>query len=650
MNPVEEVRSRLDIVDVVSKFVELKRAGRNYKALCPFHAEKTPSFVVFPDTQTWRCFGACSEGGDVYSFMMKKNGWDFGETLRSLAEQTGVELRPRTPEQLQRQEENAKLFDVLNAASLYYANLLRNAPEAEAARSYVAQRGLKAETVELFQVGYSLDQWDSARKYLKSKGFDDDDLLAVGLIVEHDSGRRYDRFRDRLMIPIRDLRGRVLGFGARALAVDATPKYINSPQTDLFDKSTLLYGLDLAKKGIREMGQAIIVEGYMDVMQGHQAGYSNVVAQMGTALTEYQLRQLKRYTGRLTLALDADAAGQSATMRGLDIARQTLDRQVEIVFDPRGLVRHESRLQADIRIATLPEGYDPDKLIKEEPAAWDQLVAGAKPVVEFIIDTITAEVDPNDAKAKSAAVARSAPIIRDVTNAIERDHYTQHLARRLGIDERTLVSMITRPAPQVARRSRRQARIAIPSTAPAPPPNWEESPEPQVKRPADPPAQEIHCLYQILATPDVWRQVDRTLRELGLAPITDQDFSDPQNRAVFSALHETTSADQLDGILDEALLPRLRMIQELRAPRSEQPSEKIASHLVYTVLLMRREATRRTKRELDSTWAEALAAGDESAIGAYGQQVLELKERRLRIDLALGTLNSPILNNQRKET
>ena len=650
MNPVEEIRSRLDIVDVLSKHVELKRTGRNYKALCPFHTEKTPSFVVFPDTQRWRCFGACSEGGDVYSFLMKKNGWDFGETLRTLAEQTGVELKPRTPEQAKRQEENAKLFDLLNSASLYYMNLLRNAPEAKAARGYVADRGLNAETVERFQLGYSLDQWSGVQSYLQDKGYSDDDLLAVGLLVERESGRRYDRFRGRLMIPIRDLRGRVVGFGARALKADAVPKYLNSPQTDLFDKSTLLYGLDVSKKSIRETGQSVIVEGYMDVMQGHQANHKNIVAQMGTALTESQLRQLKRYTGRLILALDADAAGQTATLRGLDVARQTLDRQVEVVFDPRGLVRHESRLQADIRIATLPEGYDPDKLIKDNPAAWDKLISSARPVVEFIIDTITAEVDPTDAKAKSAAVSRATPIIRDVTNAVERDHYTQHLARRLGIDERTLVSMITQPALRVRQRPRRGARTSAPPTAPSPPPNWDETPETEVPPPPAPPSQEIYCLHQVLVAPDAWRQVDRTLQEHALAPISVWDFSDPQNRAIFAAIQSATTADRLEKELDESLHPRLRMIQSEQAPRFDPPSEKIASHLAYTVLLMRKEATRRTKSDLDSAWAQALADSKELEIGAYGQQVLELEARRLEIDRALGYINNPIPNNHTQKT
>ncbi len=297
LDPVAEIKSRLDIVDVISKHVELKRAGRNYKANCPFHSEKTPSFIVFPDPQTWRWFGACSEGGDVYSFLMMVQGWDFGETFRTLAEQTGVELRPRTPEQVERKEAYARLYELLEATALYYMHLLRSAPEAEAARHYVAERGIKAETTESFQLGYSLNQWDGVRNYFGKKGYTDDDLLAAGLLVEkEDSGRRYDRFRGRLMIPIRDLRGRVVGFGARALEPDAVPKYLNAPQPDLFDKSALLYGLDMAKKGIREAGQAVIVEGYMDVMQGRQSGFNNMIAQMGTALTETQLRQLKRYT------------------------------------------------------------------------------------------------------------------------------------------------------------------------------------------------------------------------------------------------------------------------------------------------------------------------------------------------------------------
>ncbi|MBN1318215.1 MAG: DNA primase [Anaerolineales bacterium] len=659
MNPVEEIKSRLDIVEVISKYVELRRAGRNYKAICPFHQEKTPSFVVFPETQTWRCFGACAEGGDVYSFLMKRQGWDFAETLKNLAEQTGVQLRPRTPEQEQKQEAYSRLFELLNTATLYFMHLLQNAPEAEPVRAYVAERGILPHIMEQFQLGYALDNWDGARVYLHGKGYQDDEMIAAGLLIQkEDTGRIYDRFRNRLIIPIRDLRGRVVGFGARALKPEDHPKYLNSPQTELFDKSSLLYGLDSAKKGIREAGQAIIVEGYMDVMQGHQAGFTNILAQMGTALTEAQIKQLKRYTNRLVLALDADAAGQKATLRGLDMARQTLDREIDILFDPRGLVRHEARLNADIRIITLPTGYDPDKLIKSDPEAWSQLVDAARPVVEYIIDSIVAEIDVNDAKAKSAAVVRAAPIIRDIGNPVERDHYTQHLARKLGIDERTLAGVVSQHARKIAPQVRTRYQ-------PPPPPNWEdESPVEQTnggpaeKIKAQPPnPQELYCLNQLITAPIAWRQADTSLLDLGLQPISPRDFADPENRAIFACLQKMLGGKHWDNnllhdleeSLENSLLPRLKNIQIQRTPDPGVSKEKVAGDLAYTILLIRKEEADRAKHELDAAWAEDLMSNDKAAIGEYHQQVIELKKRRLELDRALAMILNPVAGLQERK-
>jgi DNA primase catalytic core len=543
-------------------------------------------------------------------------------------------------------------------------HLLRRAPEAEFVREYLATRQLDSTSVERFQLGYSLDAWNAAHAHLTDKGYSDDELLNTGLLIEHDdTGRRYDRFRGRLMIPIRDLRGRVVGFGARALQPDAVPKYLNSPQTDLFDKSALLYGLDISKKGIREAGEAIVVEGYMDVIQAHQAGYPNVIAQMGTALTEAQLRQLKRYTGRLVLALDADAAGQKATLRGLTIARQTLDREVEVVFDPRGLVRHEARLRADIRIATLPVGYDPDKLIKENPSAWEELISTARPVVEYIIDSVVAEVDPADAKTKSAAVNQAIPIIRDVANAVERDHYTQYLARRLNIDARTLTSMVTRPEGRSWRPpTHTRTRGHSPPPPPAPPP-WDDEamPEgsgaPRVPPPLVGPAlgPEIYCLNQMMVAPTIWRQADHLLAELGFDPIFEGDFADPRNRSVFLALKTAGAIDQVWDRVDESLHEWVHTVQTLQypAPMSgrirDLPPEKIAGDVAYTVLLLRKEAAERAKRQLDSLWADALAENDRPAVGEYSQQVLELKSLRLKIDRALEQIRNPLANgNNRK--
>ncbi|GAG55030.1 unnamed protein product, partial [marine sediment metagenome] len=317
--------------------------------------------------------------------------------------------------------------------------LLKFAPQAEEARRYVVERQLNDETMSTFRIGFALNSWDACRTHFNDQGYSDDELLQVGLLTENpEKGTRYDRFRNRLMIAIRDVDGRVVGFGARTLEKDGIPKYLNSPQTQLFDKGRLLYGLDTAKRAIREAREVVIVEGYMDVMMGWQAGFGNMVAQMGTALTGDQLRLLKRYTKRFVLALDADAAGAKATMRSLQVARDTLDREYETRFDARGLVQHEGRLQADIHVVTMPEGYDPDKILRTDPDRWPQLLEQSQPVVSYVIGIATRGLDLDDAKAKSAVAQQVLPLINDVGDPVEREHYRQQLARALRTDERTL--------------------------------------------------------------------------------------------------------------------------------------------------------------------------------------------------------------------
>jgi DNA primase len=339
----------------------------------------------------------------------------------------------------------------------------------------------------------------------------------------------------------------------------------------------------------------------------------------------------------------------------MDVARQTLDREVEVVFDPRGLVRHEARLQADIRIATLPAGYDPDKLIKEDRAAWEKLIATARPVVEFIIDSVIAGVDPQDAKTKSAAVNRAIPIIRDVANAIERDHYTQYLARRLNIDARTLTSMVARSGAQAWRPPTRVRSRGTPP-APAPPPAWDDGPGTGETAPTRTPAppvgaalgQELYCLNQLMIAPTIWRQTDHLLIELGLSPILGGDFVDPRNRSVFAALKTADGPEGVWDRVDESLHEWVHTIQTLRYPARmdgralELPPEKIASDIAHTVLLLRKEAAERAKRQLDGLWAEALVEDDLDAVGEYRQQVLELKSLRLKIDQALELIRNPL--------
>lgn len=479
MTDTQEIKNRLDLVDVVQDYgVQLRKSGRNYAGFCPFHSNtRTPAFYVFPETQTWRCFGACAEGGDVFSFVMKKNGWDFKETLVDLARRAGVTLEETRPKDAAREAIEERQVALLDAASNYYHQLLLHGPQAEAARRYVAGRALTDDTVAAFRLGFALDSWDAAKTHFTGQGYSEDELMAVGLLTEHEERHtRYDRFRGRLMIPIRDLEGRVVGFGARTLDPDGVPKYLNSPQTALFDKSNLIFGLDMARRHIREAREVVLVEGYLDVMTAWQHGFRNVVAQMGTSLTETQLRLLQKQSKRFVLALDPDAAGAKATLRSLQLARETLDRELDVRFNARGLVQLEGRLKADIRVVTLPEGQDPDKLIRTDPTAWPKLLAEARPVVDYVIQVVAAELEPGDAKGKSVAAAQVLPLIGDIADPIERDHYLKKLSKTLGIDETALR--------QAAERQKKERR---PRTTDSRPATSDRRPPPERTKPGDRP-------------------------------------------------------------------------------------------------------------------------------------------------------------------
>lgn len=550
MSVVDEIKERIDAVELISNYVQLKRAGRNHKGLCPFHAENTPSFVVFPETGTWHCFGACGEGGDIFTFVMKREGWDFRTSLEELARRAGVELRPRTQQEEVEDQEHARLRDILATAATYYHNLLLNAPQAQHARDYVARRAFQDRTIEAFQLGYALDEWHALESYLIDKQYSRQELISGGLLVERDDGRVYDRFRGRLMIPIRDHRGRVTGFGARTLDPDGVPKYLNSPQTPVFDKGKTLYGLDRAAKGIRAAERVVVVEGYMDVMQAHQAGFTNVVAQLGTALTEDNLRRLTRYTRRIILSLDPDTAGQAATMRGLDVARQALEPQWEPVFDARGLIHLEARLSADIRVLTLPLGQDPDDLIRNDAARWAVLVDEAVPLVEHYLRALLKGQDLADPKVKAEVTEDMVPVIRQVSSPVERAHYAQRLARILRVDERALLDL-------VAGTRRRPQRRKIPT-----------EPEPRLKqrRALDP---ETYCLGGILQMPQTLDETDQILAQIGLKPISAADFDNLENREIFRVWRErfdtgiTPSFELLAESLPDQLHARLGVLSDV---------------------------------------------------------------------------------------
>jgi DNA primase len=642
----DEIKSRLDIVDVVSESVQLRKSGSSYTGFCPFHPNtRTPAFVVFPNTQTWRCFGACAEGGDIFSYVMKKEGWDFKEALKQLAQRAGVELAPQQPEDKKRRALEDKLSDLLSGAADYFHQLLLHAPQAEAVRQYVTGRGLTKETVALFKLGYALDSWDACRNHFNMQGYDDEDLVDAGLLtLNEEKDTRYDRFRNRLMIPIYDASGRMAGFGARTLDPDGLPKYLNSPQTAVFDKSRLLFGLDLARRYIREARQVVIVEGYMDVMQAWQAGFRNVVAQMGTALTEAQLRLLKRYTKRFVLALDADAAGATATLRSLEVAREVLDREADVRFDARGLVRHEGRLQADIRVVTLPEGFDPDKLIRADPSAWPSLLDQAKPIVAYVIDIATDGLDMHDGKAKAAVVQQVLPVINDVVNPVEREHYRQILARQLQVDERVL-HKVTIPT------SRKRVRaVGQPVEPSRTAPDSLESVGLAVAIRGSTAASEMRradFLRQCLAFPHLISQIDKKLAIHQQALITEVDFTRLDDKALWRQIRQrpthwpVATMDDLWDSLDDDEYLRERVQTLLSMPQTpESELDRLPDRLVLSVLDWRLERTKSLLSEVERLFRESQAQENLEMLELYGQQLRELPSQVRSIDRARGAMSA----------
>ena len=388
MSAVDDIKNQVDIVDLVSETVNLRRTGKNYIGFCPFHENtRTPSFVVFPDSGTWRCFGQCSEGGDIFSYVMKRDGCDFQTALEMLAKKAGVELKPYTHDDTPK-EEKKRLYDLMNEAVDYFHNNLTQHPAGKAALQFLTgKRGLKEETIEKFRLGYAFASWDGLTQHLLAKGYTRQELIDTGVVSEQrddngeviPNGRIYDRFRNRVMIPINDSRGNPIAFGARILDPNDSPKFLNSPQTVLFDKGKTLFALNEARASIRDNDQVVLVEGYMDVIVLHQEGFANTVCPMGTALTDFQAKQLTRQTKHIVLALDGDAAGYHAAVKDIDIIREA--SASETPGDTRNLLRQENRLNVDIRIVTIPEGLDPDEVVLENPETWREIIRTAKPIV-----------------------------------------------------------------------------------------------------------------------------------------------------------------------------------------------------------------------------------------------------------------------------
>jgi DNA primase len=647
-NQIEEIKARIDIVDLVSETVKLRRSGRSYSGFCPFHDNKnTPAFAVFPDSGTWRCFGQCAEGGDIYKFVMKKEGWDFPEALRYLADRAGVTLRKLTPLEQEQREANERLRDLLEDAATFFRHHLQNTPAGQKAAEYLKKRGLTEKVIEEWGLGYAPQSWDACLKHLASNGYSEEDMVKAGMVSQRDSGGIYDRFRHRVTFPIRDETGRMAGFGARILNPDDVPKFLNSPQTELFDKSRILYGMDKARRTIRAEDQAVIVEGYLDVIALHQHGYANAVSPMGTALTEHQLQLIKRRTRNIVLALDADAAGDKATLRGLEVARKTMDREQEIGFNARGLLRQEARLQADIRVTSLPEGMDPDDVVNEAPESWKEILAAAKPVVIHVMETLAADQDLDDPKVKSEIAREVLPLIEDVPSPIERDTYRQRLARLLRVDERALQNEARRqPPPRTRPRTRRAAQPPSPALT-----DIQKRPAP-VQNPAFAGTQELElfCLGVLMRFPDMAYRVDRALQKNQLARLSRLDFHNEGHRELLTLILDSIDQDfdnPLQVILGSLPLNLMDLADRIlhSTEKIDTNTDRILEDLIRAVLDIRKKNTHQEIANLRHLMKEAQENGD-MIKREYQETMVQHTTNLVRLDRALQqTKDRTILKN-----
>jgi len=423
MTDVELVKSKIDIVSFLSDYITLKKAGRNFKALCPFHSEKTPSFVVSPERQSWHCFGGCAEGGDAISFLQKWENLEFLEALRILAKKVGVTLSNYTPSSQTQLKD--RLIETNHLASEFYHYLLVNHKIGKRAREYLDSRHIKNETIKTFMLGYAPESWDSLLKYLLKKGYQTAEIHQAGLVVKSDRGRYYDRFRGRLMFTLCDHRGNVVGFSGRKLPAadsnDHEAKYVNTAETPVYIKGNTLYGLHITKEAIKKEKETVLVEGEFDMLTSFQAGAANVCAIKGSALTEGQLLLLKRYTENLILALDSDFAGNEAAKRGIEAA------------DLAGFT---------LKVAKLPFGKDPAECIEKDPHLWKQALKEAVPIYDFIIQNALEKYDRREVFGKKKIGSEVIPFLAKITNPIIISHYTKKLAKELEVTEESIETSI----------------------------------------------------------------------------------------------------------------------------------------------------------------------------------------------------------------
>jgi len=630
-----EVKGRLNIVDVVGETVQLKKAGTTFKGLCPFHGEKTPSFVVTPARQTYHCFG-CGKGGDVFSFVMERDGLGFPDALKLLAGKAGVELDERTAREDARR---ARLRDVLEMAIAFYHTVLLHRT-GQSALDYLRGRGFSDETIEKFQLGWAPGGWDTMAKTLQARRqVHPEELAEVGLATPRQGrGGFYDRFRSRIIFPIRDANGSAVGLGGRILESvipegrEPGPKYLNSPATPLFDKSRTLYLIDRAKAPIRKSGQAVLVEGYTDALMAHQAGFDNVVASLGTALTPGQVALLTRYAKRIALAYDVDPAGQSAGTFGVT-ELNALIGEVQAGDTGVGLT--------DVGVVRLPEGRDPDEVIRDTPDVWREATRTPVQILAYLIDYHAGRVDLRTPEGRRRLMDGVLPTLRRVGDPIVRDSYVQVLARRSGLEERTVLEALhARPNPVAGRPGAAPGpagegdhggvRITLEAVRAA---REQVSPE-EVVRSVSP--VEAELLRLVLLVPDLQLKVadelapdqlpSTTARELYRAIVQmrapdDAGLAGPFERGrLLEALDDETRALAIAlyarGGPDPAALPHERLLYAVEACLLTLEADRLEERAEYNL----------------AAQTDAESRGDADAMARLLAQMRQIEEQRLSLD------------------
>jgi DNA primase len=524
---LDDIRVRVDIVELIGQFVGLKRAGENWKGLCPFHSERTPSFTVNPKRSIFHCFG-CGAGGDAFGFLMRHDRMAFPEAVRALAERAGVELPDARAGSSDGESTLEPLRRVMALAAQFYTDALW-APGGARAREYLTTRGVDLEVARRFGLGYAPEGWNALIGAMARQGIGDELLVQAGLALPRQTASGcYDRFRGRLLFAIRDSQGRVVAFGGRALGAEE-PKYLNSPETPLYVKGQMLYALDVARAAMRDTSRAIIVEGYLDCLMAHQHGFADTVAALGTAFTPAQLALLRRHAAEVIAVFDADAAGQKAAARLEEMMTDTMDVQ-GLGWSIARSGGFEKPDTVSMRVAILPAGHDPDSLLRAEgAAALDACIAGARPLLSFVLDRALGDEDLATARGRATAHARVALLLSKVTNADEATMLARDAARRLGVDATQLWieaqqlqgarARGRRPAPEPAR--------VVGDATPWPPPTLAE-----------------RDLLALLL------QIEEARMEL-LRAVDDQDVVHPGLRSILSHLRQVPDAQP------EALMPRL---------------------------------------------------------------------------------------------